>query len=188
MLNFDNDVSKAILYWVRYLLACFSRVVECYSSCFQLEESIKINETCKLRFWEWSNIPQYTVLPANAGLDTVNLHLAKLREAVAQDFASGIRHTNFDSQETMHHQHFKQDSTKSTTLSISTCKSHIHRTDSRSLGPEFKIILLIQLLLHLPSLPNSTSQAVCQAQWIIRKRHLSWRSDAARKIGNRAVE
>jgi len=58
---------------------------------------MKVNETCKSRFWEWSNIPQYTVLPANAVLDTVNLHLAKLQEAVALDSASGIRHTNFDS-------------------------------------------------------------------------------------------
>jgi hypothetical protein len=86
---------------------------------------------------------------------------------------SGIRHTNFDSQETIqnakqhreatgrmdwctstlaasdpydrpakiafHDQHLKQDSTKSTTLSISTCTPHIHGTGGRSQGSELKL-------------------------------------------------
>jgi hypothetical protein len=54
-----------------------------------------------LRCGGWSNIPQNTVLPANASFDTFNLHLARLQEAVARDSASRIRRTNFDSQETI---------------------------------------------------------------------------------------
>jgi len=38
-----------------------------------------------------------------------------------------------------HHQHLKQDTSKSTTLSISTCTPHIHGTGIRSQGSELKL-------------------------------------------------
>jgi hypothetical protein len=50
---------------------------------------------------EWSDIPHYTVLPANASLDNINLNLAKLQASVARNTSTGSSNTTLDTQETL---------------------------------------------------------------------------------------
>jgi hypothetical protein len=50
---------------------------------------------------EWSDFPHYTVLPANASLDNINLNLAKLQASVARNTSTGSSNTTLDTQETL---------------------------------------------------------------------------------------
>jgi hypothetical protein len=96
--NFEDDVSKAILYWVRYLcVRCpIYRDTEANTKYLYKEESFKTCKTVEYDPGEWANIPQYTVLPANSSLDGINLNLARLQAAIPQDFATGSDSTSLD--------------------------------------------------------------------------------------------
>ncbi|KAE9369974.1 hypothetical protein N431DRAFT_414338 [Stipitochalara longipes BDJ] len=177
--NFEDRVSKAILYWIRYLC---------------IEESLKTCEPVYCDPEEWSNIPQYTALPANSSLDGINLNLARLQATISQEIATGSNNLTVDTQGTLQAARSidrqliewsgtlplswlairvaGEDCIPPSTRQAGLYQSHCHVYKSIQIAYLWnrqrisriraQKIMLAQLSLQEPSLFNSTSQGSCQ--------------------------